>query len=135
MGKLHIRAGDRVVLTKAITGAKDTSGRPLGRETKGTVSRVLKVLPEERKVIVEHVNYVYRHVRPSRKNPQGGRIAREAPIDISNVMLYCEKCDRGVRVRIERVPKDVGEGEEGRKKRYDVVRYCKRCGEVIKPAE
>ena len=131
MSKLHIRRDDRVILTKAVTGVKDTSGKPLGREQKGTISRVLRVIPEKQQLLVEHVNYVYKHVRPSRQNPQGGRISREAPIDIANVMLYSEKCNRGVRVRTERAAKDVS----GDKKRYEVVRYCKKCGNVVGPAK
>jgi len=124
---MHIRRSDVVVLRKAVTGVKDTSGRPMGREAKGSQARVLKVLKDQGKIIVEGVNYKYRHVRPSQKNPQGGRIAKEAPISISNVMLYCPKCDKGVRVRVDRVPKDpTAEG-----KAMNVVRYCKVCGEMV----
>lgn len=128
---MHVRRNDVVVLRKAITGVKDTSGRPLGREARGSRGRVLKVLKEKGQVIVEGINYVYRHVKPSRKNPQGGRITREAPIAMSSVMLYCAKCDKGVPVRIERVPKDPNAGGRA----LNVVRYCKTCGEMLGAAQ
>ena len=55
----------------------------------GRTARVLRVLTEERRVVVEGVNKVFRHVRPNRRNPQGGRLSKEMPVDISNVALYC----------------------------------------------
>ena len=122
-----IRKNDRVVIRKSITGAKDVHERPLGKETKGSVGRVRLVMPKKGKVIVEGINFVYRHVRPSQKYPQGGRIAKEAPIDISTVMLYCEKCQRGVKIRQERVTRSDPQG----KKITDVVRYCRKCKEVV----
>ena len=95
---MRIRRNDQVVLTKAITGAKQLDGRALGKEEKGSVARVLKVIPETDQIIVEGVNYVYRHVRRSQKNPQGGRVAKEAAIHVSNVMLFCGKCGGAARV-------------------------------------
>lgn len=61
--------------------------------------KVLRVLPDREQVIVEGVNMVYRHVRRSRKYPQGGRIQKEAPIHISNVMPVDPKTGRPTRVR------------------------------------
>jgi large subunit ribosomal protein L24 len=61
-------------------------------------SKVLRVLPEKGKILVEGVNRVYKHMRPSKQNPQGGRLSKEMPIDVSNVMLFCPACNRGVRV-------------------------------------
>ncbi len=124
---MHIRRNDVVVLRKAITGCKDTNRRPVGQEAKGSRGRVLKVLRDKDQVIVEGVNYNYRHVRPSQKNPQGGRISREAPVHISNLMLLCEKCQKGVSVRVERVPKDAASGT----RTHNVLRYCKECGELV----
>ena len=83
---------------------------------KGTRGRVLRVLPDVGRIVVEGVNRVYRHMKPSRRNPQGGRLSKEMPIDVSNVMLYCGTCRRGVRVG-RRYTAD------GRKERY-----CKKCG-------
>ncbi len=73
---------------------------------KGARGKVLRVIPEKQRVVVEGVNRIYRHVRRSRQNPQGGRVQKEAPIHISNVMPLDPKADRGVRVRFE-LQKDV----------------------------
>ncbi len=81
-------------------------------------------MPPEGKVIVEGANLVWKHVKPSREHPRGGRIQREAPITASNVMLLCEnrecaRYDRPVRTRKVVDP-------DGTK-----VRACVRCGKLI----
>ena len=76
--KLHVKKGDQVALTKAITGVEP-------RE-KGFTGRVLKVYPKTDRVVIEGVNVRIRHSKPSQANPNGGRIEREMPIHISNVM-------------------------------------------------
>jgi large subunit ribosomal protein L24 len=112
---LRIRRGDSV--------------RVISGEDKGKDGRVLRVLREDRKVVVEGVNLVYRHVRRSQKHPQGGRVRREAPIDASNVMLLDPSDhvptkvgkrvdDAGKRIRFARKtgkPVDEGSGKKGRK--------------------
>ena len=82
----------------------------------GATGRVLRVLPAAGKVVVEGVNKVYKHVRPNRRNPQGGRLSKEMPIAASNVLLFCNACRHGVRAG-RRYTAD------GRKERY-----CKNCG-------
>ena len=77
---------------------------------------MLRVLPEKNKIVVEGVNRVYKHLKPSQKNQQGGRLSKEMPIDVSNVMLYCSACNRGVRVGHRFT-------DDGQKQRY-----CKTCG-------
>ena len=124
---MRIRKNDMVVLTKAVTGAKQQDGRAVGKEAKGTVARVLQVSPEKDKIVVEGVRFVYKHVRRSHQHPQGGRIAKEASIHVSNVMLYCPKCQGPTRVRAQVVEKKDPRG----KRRRDVLRICKRCGETI----
>ncbi len=71
---------------------------------RGARGKVLRVYPERQRVLVEGVNMVYRHVRRSQRNPQGGRVQKEAPIHISNVMPLDPRTDRGVRVRFESRP-------------------------------
>jgi large subunit ribosomal protein L24 len=83
---------------------------------KGRARKVLRVLLDENKVVVEGVNRVYKHVKPSRRNPQGGRLSREMPIAVSNVLLFCNTCRHGVRAGRRYNP-------DGRKERY-----CKSCG-------
>src|SRR5436309_6138213 len=84
---------------------------------KGRARKVLRVLPEVNKVVVEGVNRVYKHVkaRASRRNPQGGRLSKEMPIQASNVLLYCPACKRGVRIGKRY-------GNDGHKERF-----CKNC--------
>ena len=68
---------------------------------KGATGKVLRVDHERGRVVVEGVNMVYRHVRPTRRNPQGGRLQKEAPIHISNVLPVDSKTGRGSRVRYD----------------------------------
>ncbi len=98
-------------IVEIITG--DDAGTAKSRVT----GRVLRTLPDENKVIVEGINRVYKHLKPSRANPQGGQLSKEMPIDVSNVMLFCPNCRRGVRVGKRYAEAD------GHKERY-----CKKCG-------
>jgi large subunit ribosomal protein L24 len=66
---------------------------------KGARGKVLRVDPEKQRVVVEGVNMVYRHVRKSRRHPQGGRIQKEAPLHLSNVMPVDPKTGKRTRVR------------------------------------
>src|ERR671922_1817699 len=79
-------------IVEVITG--DDAGGPKNR----TTGRVLRVLPDKNKIVVEGINRVYKHLKPSRQNPQGGRLSKEMPIDVSNVLLYYQQCRRGVRI-------------------------------------
>lgn len=93
---LHIKKGDTVEI--------------IAGDHKGTTGKVLRVLREKNKVIVQGQNLAKKHVRPSRKNPQGGRINVEQPIHISNVLALNPKTSKGSRVRRQ-------VGEDGTKKR------------------
>lgn len=83
---------------------------------KGTRAKVLSVRRADGKIVVEGVNLVYRHMRRSQKNPQGGRLSKEMPIDASNVLVVCTSCDKAARLGVKVL--DGG----GR------VRACKKCG-------
>ena len=86
---------------------------------KGTRAKVLKVLPEKegrRRIVVEGVNRVYRHIRKSQKNPQGGRLSKEMPIDASNVLVVCTACDKASRLGAK-ITADGGK-----------TRVCRKCG-------
>jgi large subunit ribosomal protein L24 len=110
IGIMHIRKDD---IVEVITG--DDAGGPKAR----TTAKVLRVLLDENKIVVEGINKVYKHLKPNRQNSQGGRLSREMPIDVSNVMLYCAACRRGVRV--------------GRRYTSDgsKERYCKNCSVTL----
>lgn len=101
--KLKIKKNDKV---KVIAG-----------DDKGTVGKVLKVLIDKNKAIVEGVNFVSKHSKPNAASPQGGIVKKEAPVDISNLMLV-DKQNNPTRV--------------GRKiEKEKLVRYSKKSGEVI----
>jgi large subunit ribosomal protein L24 len=83
----HIKSGEQVMV---IAGAD-----------KGKTGRVLRVLTGKDRVVVEGMNRVWKHVKPSQRNPQGGRIQKDAPIHISNVMPLDPTTGKGTRVRFE----------------------------------
>ena len=83
----HIKQGDTVMVT---TGAD-----------KGKTGRVLRIMPDKDRVVVEGIARVWKHVRPSQRHPQGGRIQKDAPIHISNVMPVDPSTGKGTRVKFE----------------------------------
>ena len=68
---------------------------------KGTRAKVLSVRRADGKIVVEGVNRVYRHMRRSQKNPQGGRLSKEMPIDASNVLVVCGACGKAARLGVK----------------------------------
>ena len=106
MGKLHIKKNDTVVV--------------LAGQDKGKTGKVLKVLVDENRALVEGVNMVSKSTKPSAKNPQGGIVKQEAPIHISNLSLVDPKSGKPTRVGIK-------VAEDGKK-----VRIAKKSGEEIK---
>jgi large subunit ribosomal protein L24 len=86
---------------------------------KGKSGKVLKVFTKDGRVIIEKVNFVKKHTRPSQKVQQGGIVEKEAPIYVSKVMLICNKCGKRTKVKI-------GKLAEGKS-----VRICKKCNEMI----
>ena len=68
---------------------------------RGARGKVLRIDPKHGKIVVEGVNMVFRHVRPTRRNPQGGRLQKEAPIHISNVLPYDPGAGKGLRAHFE----------------------------------
>ncbi len=117
--KLHVKKGDMVMLTKAITASKALrADRP-----KGYTGKILKVYPQTERVIVEGVNLRIRHTKPNQTYPQGGRIEREMPIHVSNVMPVD---DNGDATRVGR--KAIVDPESGRSR---WVRYAKTTGEEL----
>ncbi len=106
MNKLHIKKNDSVIV--------------LAGNDKGKKGKVLKVLVDKRRAIVEGVNMVSRHTKPSAKNPQGGIVKQEASIDISNLSLIDPKSGKATRIAIKVT-------EDGKK-----IRVAKKSGEEIK---
>ena len=99
-----------------------------GRE-KGKVGKVLEVNPKSLRILVEKVNLVKRHVKPSQKNPQGGVLEQESALHYSNVLLHCAKCGRGVRHGFKMVEVS---GKKAKAAAGPVkTRVCKKCGEAL----
>ena len=101
----HVKKGDQVVV---ITG-----------DDRGRIGEILRVNTAAGKVVVQGVNRVYRHLRPSRRHPRGGRIQKEMPISISNVQPVDPKANRPTRVRFS-------VAEDGSK-----LRIAKKSGQVL----
>jgi len=102
--KIHVKKGDTVVV---ITG-KDA----------GVRGKILEVDRKKGRVVVEKANMVKKHTKPSKTNPQGGIISKEAPINSSNVMYYCQDCKSAARIG----KKVTDNGKD---------RVCKKCGVVL----
>ena len=98
---------------------KNDSVVVISGEDKGKKGKVLKIFPDDGRIIVEKVNLVKKHVKSKGPGSPGGIIEKEAAISASNVLLYCSKCDRGVRISFQTL-------EDGTKERL-----CKICGETI----
>jgi len=103
MSRSALKKGDIVVVRKG----KD----------RGKTGKVLMILREKNRVIVEKVNFVKEFIRPDRsRNIQGGIMEKEAPLSMANVMIFCPECERGVRVRKKTL-------EDGSR-----IRVCQKCG-------
>jgi len=106
MNKLPFKKNDVVI----VISGKD----------KGKTGKVLKVIPEKERIIVEKVNLIKEFIRRDQsRNIQGGVMEKEAPIHVSNLMLFCSECGRGVRVKKKRL-------EEG-----STMKVCYRCDSTI----
>ena len=111
--KLHIKKGDTVIVNAG--------------DSKGQTGKVLKVLVEKERAIVEGVNMVTRHQKARNAMQPGGIVKKEAAIDASNVMLICPKCGKPTRVSHK---VNVAVDANGKKNRT-MVRVCKKCGADI----
>ena len=106
-------------MQKSVDIRRNDQVRVITGRDKGKQGRVLRVMPDESKLLVEHVMMVKKNVRPNpQKNIKGGIAEQESPISISNVMLMCNSCNRPVRVRHEK------HGDRQ-------VRVCQRCGTTL----
>ncbi|TET30380.1 50S ribosomal protein L24 [Candidatus Aerophobetes bacterium] len=101
----RIKVGDEVV----VISGKDTGKR----------GKVLKKLPKEDRIMIEGINMVKRHVRPTRRGQASGIVEGEAPMHASKVALICSRCGKRTRIGMKTLR------EEGQ------LRFCKKCGEVI----
>jgi len=98
---------------------KDDKVKVIAGKDRGKIGKVLKVVHKKNRVVVENLNMVKRHVRPSAQNRQGGIVEGESPIHWSNLMVMCGKCMQPTRIRVREL-------EDGKN-----VRACAKCGEII----
>jgi large subunit ribosomal protein L24 len=101
----RIRKNDKVIV---LTGKE-----------RGKIGTILKIDPEKEHVIIEKINMVKKHAKPSAQTAQGGIIEKEAPVTISNVMIVCNKCTEPTRIGSRFL-------EDGSK-----IRFCKKCSEPM----
>jgi len=107
---LKIRKGDTVeVISGSARFAPENKKR----------GKVVKVYPDTERVLIENINMIFKHLKPSSMNQKGGRIEKEAPVHVSNVMLVCPACSKTTRVKIRKDDKG------------DKSRYCMHCDENI----
>ena len=104
MAKLHVKKGDTVVV--------------LSGKDKGKQGKIISAMPSKGMVVVEDVNKVKRHTKPSMKAPQGGILDKEMPLNVCKVQLICPSCNKATRIGHKQV--------DGKN-----VRVCKKCGEVV----
>jgi len=105
VNKLHVKKDDLVMVIA-------------GKE-KGKSGKIVRVLPDSGRILVENLNIVKRHSRPTRGNAQGGIIEKEAPLDASNVQMLCKGCNKPARTGIRVL-------QDGSK-----ARFCKKCNEIL----
>ena len=98
---------------------KDDTVKVITGKDKGKTGKVMRVIPKKGRAIVEKLNMVKRHMKPSEQSRQGGILEKESPIQMSNLMLICSKCTDPTRVGYRVLDDD--------KK----VRFCKKCNEVV----
>lgn len=106
--KLNVKKGDTVVV--------------LSGKDKGKQGKIIQAIPKKAQVIVEEVNKVKRHTKPSLKAPQGGIIQKEMPLNVCKVQLVCPACNKPTRIAHKSV--------DGKN-----LRVCKKCGEVVDSAK
>lgn len=103
--KTLLRKDDKVIVT-------------IGKDRKKT-GKIIRIYPDKGRVLVSGLNMLKRHIRPNRDMPQGGIIEKESSISISNIMLFCGKCNKGVKSGIKRLPDN------------SRMRYCRKCESEI----
>ncbi len=105
--------------TMKIRMKKDDKVKVLTGKDKGKIGKVLKVVKKTNRIIVENINVVKVHQRPTQANPQGGIVEKTMPIQISNLMVMCNSCVKPTRIGMKLL-------EDGKR-----VRICKKCNQQI----
>lgn len=115
MNNVHVKKGDKVVVLSG------------NEEIRGKEGKVLSVITDKNRVVIEGVAMVTKHQKPRRQGESGGTFQKERSIDASNVMLVCPKCNKATRVGRREVTIE----DENGKKQVRRVRVCKKCNQDI----
>jgi len=107
------------VLPKKLKLKKDDIVQVISGRERGKRGKILSLIPQENRLLVEKLNMYKRHMKGDGKTQQGGIVEREGKINISNVLLYCDKCGKGVRIKRKKL-------EDGKR-----VRVCVKCNDVM----
>ncbi len=107
---MRIKKGDTV---KVISG-----------DDRGKMGKVLKISKDKNRAVVEGVNFIKKHSRPTSRNPKGGILEKEGSIELSNLMIFCSKCSSLTKVSYKLLKSETGE-------KLNKVRICRKCGEMI----
>jgi len=102
---MHVHREDTVVI--------------LAGKDRGKKGRVIRLFPKVEKALIEKINMVKRHTRPTQQMPQGGILEKEAPVHVSNLQVVCGKCGKATRI----AHKILADGQK--------TRICKKCGEIL----
>ena len=108
-----------LMVSKKNSLKKDDIVEVIAGKEKGKKGKVLALFSESGTVTVEKLNMLKRHMKSDGKSQQGGILEKEGPIHLSNLLVVCDKCGKGVRVKRKKL-------EDGKR-----VRICRKCGEVI----
>jgi len=112
--RMKIKKNDTVIVVKG------------SRKERGKTGRVIRILRDKERVVVEKVNFIKEYVRPNpQKNIQGGIVEREGPLPLSSVLFDCKECEQGVRIGYRY------SDENATPKRRSKQRICRKCGVVL----
>jgi large subunit ribosomal protein L24 len=106
-------------MNNKISFKKGDSVLVISGDDKGKKGKIVSIFPKKMQAIVESVNFLKKHTKPTQKVPQGGVIKQEGALHISNIKLICNKCNKPTTVKREKI-------KEGKR-----VRVCKKCKEII----
>ncbi|MDP2960666.1 MAG: 50S ribosomal protein L24 [candidate division Zixibacteria bacterium] len=93
-------------------------------DDRGKMGKVLKISKDKNRAVVEGVNFIKKHSRPTSRNPKGGILEKEGSIELSNLMIFCSKCSSPTKVSYKLLKSGTGD-------KMNKVRICRKCGEMI----
>ncbi len=93
-------------------------------DDRGKMGKVLKISKDKNRAVVEGVNFIKKHSRPTSRNPKGGILEKEGSIELSNLMIFCSKCSSPAKVSYKLLKSETGD-------KMNKVRICRKCGEML----